>query len=329
MEQVLVRAARVWRKVAGNGTSLERFAKRTYRNAIRVERGRGAAQYSNQHAVVVESKTGIEPKRGVFLRGGCDLPSFFLAGPLIRDTIREGSIAIARPAESVGSSQTAQLLQAIEGVPQSMVEETCRRLHVRPTFTKPTVLDERFEVPGMPRFGSYPKTIVVLSVGSDLTRSLHRHREHGFLIDIGGWWLNQSLDKAIQDVDTVRWFKQNFEAEGRIKVSDFAANLERIVRLLRERVGAEPVLYNTLVVEPGAPHHNYQLLAPDHFTRKREFNIALTEVSRRLGFHVLDVDHVLKKHGIRDQVDFAHFPVEAKMPVAREAFRILRELEVV
>ncbi|MCA1735705.1 MAG: SGNH/GDSL hydrolase family protein, partial [Actinobacteria bacterium] len=149
------------------------------------------------------------------------------------------------------------------------------------------------------------------------------------LVDIGGWWLNQSLDKAIKDVETLRWFQKNFEAEGRISPPDFASNLSKIVHLLRERIGAEPIVLNTLVVEPGSPHHNYQLLAPDHFTRTREFNIALTEVSRALGFHILDVDRVLKQGGIRDQLDFAHVPVEAKMPIAREAFRILRELEIV
>lgn len=329
MEQVLVRAARVWRKVAGERTALERAVKRRYRDAVRVERGPRAVQYSNQHAVVIQSKEGAEPKRGVYLRGGCDLPSFFLTAPFIKDTIEEGSIAIARPTSGVGTSQTAQVLQAIEGVPRSAVEDTCRRLEIKPTFVQATLLEENFEVPTMERFGPYPKNVVVISVGSDLTRSLHRHREHGFLIDIGGWWLNQSLDKAIKDVDTVRWFKKNFESVGRISVDDFAANLARIVQLLRESIGAEPIVYNTLVVEPGTPHHNYQLLAVDHFTRRREFNVALAEVSRGLGFHMVDVDRVLKENGIRDQVDFAHFPAEAKLPVAREAFRILRELEIV
>lgn len=329
MERVLKQTAQLWRKVAGDSTRLERLVKRRYRDAIRAERGDRAVLYSNQHAVLVRSKGQDEPRRGVFLRGGCDLPSLFLAGPLITDSIRSGSLAIARPPDAVGSSQSAQLLQSLEGIDPALVQETCERLRIRPSFFRPSLFDETFEMPGMERFGSFPKSVVVLSIGSDLTRSLHRHRRHGFLVDIGGWWLNQSLDKAIQDMDTVRWFRENFELVGRIEVEDFVTNVVRLVGLVREKLGAELIMYNTLAVEPGSPHHNYQLLARDHFTRRREFNIALADLSRQLGFHIVDVDRILKQHGVREQVDFAHFPVEGKMPVAREAFRILKDLEIV
>jgi hypothetical protein len=329
IETTLIRAARAWRTVAGNGTAVERFVKRRYRKAIRVDRGKNAVQYSNQHAVVVATRDSSEPKRGIYMKGGCDLPSLYLAGPQLVNEIREGSVAIARPASAVGSSQTSQVLQTLDGIDESLVAETCRRLQIRPSFFRATLFDETFVPTGMERFGEFPKTAVVLSIGSDLTRSLHRHREHGFLVDIGGWWLNQSLEKAIKDTDTIRWFKQTFEPVGKMQVEDFAKNMEQVAHHVNEKLGAQLIVLNTLVVEPGNETHNYQLLSEDHSTRKRSFNIALAELSRSLGFQVLDVDRILKTNGVKDQVDFAHFPIEGKLPVANEAFRIFKELEIV
>lgn len=328
MEAALVRAARLWRAVAGESTGLERFLKRRYRTAVRVERGANATQYLNNNAALVVSKKEPENKRGIYMKGGCDLPSLFLAAPMIMDSITDGSIAMSRPPISVGSSHTSQILQTLDGISRETVEETCRRLQIKPSFFQPGVFDPTFIPDSMNEFGAFPKNVVVLSIGSDLTRSLHRHREHGFLVDIGGWWLNQSLEKAIDDVDTIRWFKQTFEPVGRVSIPDFQSNMRRIARHLRDELSAELIVFNTLVVEPGKHVHNFQLLTEEHETRKREFNIALAELSGQLGFHVLDIDQVLKRQGVLEQVDFAHFPVEGKMPVAREGFRILKELEV-
>ncbi len=329
IETALVKGARAWRSIAGNGTAVEKFVKRRYRKAIRVEKGRLATQFSNQDSVVIEAKKNPEDKRGIYMKGGCDLPSLFLTGPMITDVMATGTLAIARPTVAVGTSQTSQVLQTLEGIPEEHIVETCRKLQIRPTFFKPTLFDKTFEATGMERFGDFPKTAVVLSVGSDLTRSLHRHREHGFLVDIGGWWLNQSLDKAIQDVETVKWFKKTFEPVGKMTIPEFVSNMELIVKHLRDQLGSHLIVMNTLVVEPLSPTHNFQLLNEDHVTRKRAFGIALADLSRSQGFHVIDVDRILKENGVRDQVDFAHFPVEGKMPVAREAFRIFRELEIV
>lgn len=329
IESALVKGARAWRAIAGTDTEIEKFIKRKYRKAVRVERGRNATQYTNQDAVVIRSKVNPEEKRGIYMKGGCDLPSLFLSGPMIKETLASGTVAIARPTVAVGTSQTSQVLQTLEGIPEDHVVETCRRLEIRPTFFKPLLFDPTFDAGGMDKFGEFPKSAVVLSVGSDLTRSLHRHREHGFLVDIGGWWLNQSLDKAIQDVETVKWFKKTFEPVGKMTVPEFSTNMELIAKHLRDKLNAHLIVMNTLVVEPLSPTHNFQLLNEDHVTRKRSFNIALAELSRSQGFHVIDVDRILKENGVRDQVDFAHFPVEGKLPVAEDAYRIFRELEIV
>ena len=328
IERALVRAARAWRTVAGNHSALERRIKRRYRRAMRKDSGRHADHFSNQHAVVVRAKEAPDPKIGIFLKGGCDLPSLFLAGPMIRDNLRQGTVAIFRPPDSVGSSQSAQLLQTLAGIPDGLVEETCRRLRIPRSFFQPVLFQPNFEVRALPNAPAFPKTVAVLSIGSDLTRSLHRHRQHGFLVDIGGWWLNQSLDKAIQDMEAVRWFKETFEPVGKIDVADFQENFGRVIRELESR-GSNVIVFNTLELDPLSPIHNYQLQNQAHSTRRREFNLALTELSAKLNFHVVDVDRLLKLQGIREQVDFAHTPAEAKLPIAREGCRILRELGVV
>jgi hypothetical protein len=327
IESSMIKAARAWRALAGEKTALERYVKRRYQRAMRREAGQYADLYTNQHSVVIRAKIEPEKKVGIFLKGGCDLPTLFLIGPLIKKSLRSGSVAIVRPPDSVGSSQSAQMLQTMEGIPPEHFEETCRRLRIRRNFFEPVLFEDGFEVRNFPAVGRFPKTVIALSVGSDVTRSLYRHREYGFLVDIGGWWLNQSLDKAIKDVDTVRWFKDNFEAIGKIEVADFQANFERIIRHLHS-TGSQVIVLNTLVVDPLSPLHNYQLHNQAHMTRRREFNIALNELSARLGFHVVDIDRLLKMQGVREQIDFAHISTAAKLPIAHEGYRILRELGV-
>jgi hypothetical protein len=327
IDRAMVKAARAWRSVAGEKTAIEKYVKRRYRRAVHKEAGRHASQFSGPNEVVIRARRDPENKTGVFLKGGCDLPTLFLMGPMIRDDLRAGTVAILRPPESVGSSHSSQLLESAAGVSMDLIEETCRRLEISRAFFKPVLFEERFGVKALPKVGDFPKTVVALSIASDLTRSLHRHREHGFLIDIGGWWLNQSLEKAIKDVDTLRWFKDNFEAVGRIGVDEFQSNFETIVRRLHD-MGSQAIVLNSLGLDPQNLTHNYQLLNADHATRRREFNAAIAESSAKIGFHVLDVDRSLKLQGVKEQVDFAHASLEAKLPIARECYRILRELEI-
>jgi hypothetical protein len=63
--------------------------------------------------------------------------------------------------------------------------------------------------------------------------------------------------------------------------------------------------------------------------RRMEFNGLLADMASVYGFSVLNVDRILKREGIQEQVDFAHFPVARIQPIGREFYRILREREVV
>jgi hypothetical protein len=89
------------------------------------------------------------------------------------------------------------------------------------------------------------------------------------------------------------------------------------------------MVFNLLTVEPSNLTHNYQYVRDPHSLRRREFNMALVELSQKLDFPILDVDRVLKRTGISaTQMDFAHSPAEAYGPVSSQAFGIMRELGV-
>ncbi len=331
--KLLTMGAKAWRSVAGENSALEKAAKRRYlKNAetqVRRESGDTWEQVSGNNFVLVRNKAEHDPPTGIFVRGGCDLPSMFTTAPFIREDVK-GTVAIYKDEGKAGASRSDQLIQLLDHIDSPGIDQELARLDLdRRIFEADFFESSSFQIPGFPQFGDFPKKAVVISIGSDLARSIYRHKEQGFVIDIGRWWLNQSLEKAIGDTETLRWFKSNFESIGRLEVDEFSANLEKVIQLIREKIGAEVIIYNSLVVDPLNPTHNYQLLNRAHSVRRREFHIALAELSRKLDFYVVDVDRILKEHGIREQVDFAHFPVERMEAIAREAHRVLKELEVV
>ncbi|HJU81950.1 MAG TPA: SGNH/GDSL hydrolase family protein [Acidimicrobiia bacterium] len=327
--------AKTIRKVAGHNNALERFVRHRYLKSLqdktKKETGPGYVQYSGGTFVVLKSTKNPEQRAGIILRGGCDLPSVFLSATFIREDLK-GTVAIYKDVfgGQAGASTTSQMLQTLDGIPREHLEEGRRVLRLGPRTFEPHLFEPgEFTIQGFPEYGTFPKSVIVLSTGSDLSRTLHRHKEHGYLVDIGGWWLNESLEKAIHNKQALDWFKRNFESVGKIKVEDYYKNMEKMVTRLRERTGAHVVVLNSLVIDPLKPVHNYQLLNQAHSRRRRDFHLALVELSAKLNFHIVDVDRGLKRHGVREQVDFAHFPIEGMMPIAKQAYRIFKELEVV
>ncbi len=326
-------ALRTWRSVFGEGTKIENWVKMKYltsvENEVKKESGPGWVQYSGRRFVVVsESDEFPEPRRGVLLKGGCDLPSVFTAGPLLREGIK-GTVAISRHIGGTGGNRSDQILQTLEDLDPVAIAETRKMLDMNEDYFSPTFFNRTFRIPKLPQAGEFPKTVVILSIASDETRQMYRHREHGFIADPGGWWLNQDLDRVLEDLEVVEWFRKTFKRIGRMSVDDFRKNNSRLVREIRERVGADVIYYNTMGLDPANPTHNYQLVKTAHSVRRREFNIALAELSHELGFSIVDVDRILKTAGVEEQVDFAHFPVDRMAPLGAEAFRIMRRTELI
>jgi len=326
-------ALNAWRSVFGEDTIVENWVRRRYlsalRNEVKRETGPGWVQYSTQSSVVItESDDFPGPKRGVMLRGGCDMPSAFTAAPLIRENI-EGTVAISRHLPGTGGHRSDQILQTLDELDPASVRETCQLLKLNHAYFTPSFFEPKFHVRNLPKAGEFPKTVSVLGIASDEVRQVYRHREHGFLVDPGGWWLNQDLNNVLDDLSAVEWFRKEFRRVGRMSVDDFRKNNTRLAGEIRGRTGGDVVFYNTMVLDPANPTHNYQLVKTAHSVRRREFAIALAELSRDLDFSIVDVDRILKGAGVKEQVDFAHFPTDRMVPIGADLHRVLGELGVV
>lgn len=325
---------RALRTVVGENSRIERFLKRKYlgrtRGAVVTESGPGWTQRAGNGFVLIgDSDRFEEPRRGIVLRGGCDLPSTFTAAPLIREGIR-GSVVMSRDRTGgAGAHSSSQILQTLGDIPLEATAELRSRLRISSAQFEQTFFAKSVEYPLVEEYGDFPRDVVVMSAATDFVRTMYRNREHGYVVDPGGWWLNQDLGEVLGDLDNVEWFRREFKKVGKISIEDFTKNVETIVRELRDRSGAELIMYSSLVVDPADPTHNYQLVRGANVTRRREFHVALMELSQRLNFHIVDVDRVLKRGGISEQVDFAHFPASGMEPIGAEFHRILKELEIV
>ena len=131
-----------------------------------------------------------------------------------------------------------------------------------------------------------------MTIGRDYNRTVYRHREHGFLVDPGGWWLNQSMDSVLGDLATAKWFQQNFVSLGKMSVEDFGENFGKVIKLLKQKTNAHVLVFNHLTLEPGNLTHNYQLVKNSQTVRRMEFNLALVELSRQLDFSIIDMDRI-------------------------------------
>jgi hypothetical protein len=294
---------------------------------VLVEKGPGWISYRTTRSVVLRRGSDV-PSRGIYLRGACDVPSLFVLPRRVIDEL-EGSLCIHASGNGVSGTRSDLLLQTHAGVPETFADEIREQVPFARGYFDPTLFEPEFIVSGLPGGPArFPKTVVALSVLPDLTRSIYRHRESGYLMDPGGAWLNR-VGAALENPAFVSWFNKAFESIGRISVEEFAQNMRRLVPLVRGETGAHVLIFNSLEIEPFDPTHDYSLRNLASASRRRRFNIALAELSAEVGFHVVDVDRVLKEQGVERQVDFSHFPVERMQAVADEALRILRGIGVV
>lgn len=304
----------------GGGTAAEHFLIRRYVGL----RTRFGTQYVTKSYAVLWSGSHRRNRIGIYLKGACDLSSAFAAAPLIRSGL-DGTCCIMREKGEISTVRSDILLQSLEEQPRDVVREISERLRLPLGYFEPRLFRPGFSVPG---FGEFPKTVIVLSMAADVVRTVYRHRESGLLVDPGGWWLEQSMDRVLANLSTVRWFRENFEKVGRLSVEESHANLGKVISNLAAATGAHIIVFNTLTVEPGATTHSYQLVENPMTVRLREFNLSLVELSRALDFSIIDIDRILKREGVREQVDFAHFTPERFRPIAEELHRVLVALGV-
>lgn len=323
VERGLRFALRSWRRVAGDNTYPERAVRRSYRFLkSRIER-----KVIGRSSITFWSGARRSHRVGIYAKGSCDLTSLFSCQPLIQRTL-DGTCGILLEG-AVWDSSTRLMLQGLQGLPDAVIQTVIDRLKLPPNyFSQSQLYEAAMTADGPGGVETFPKSAVILSLGPDFIRTLYRHREHGFFVDPGGWWFNAGMSNVLKDLSVATWFREQFESVGRTSVEDFASNFAVVVAHLRERSNAPVLVYNVLTIEPGSSTHNYQLVKHSMAKRAREFNLALVELSRKLDLSIVDVDRALKRAGVSGQVDYAHFPPELYPAVAREAFRVMKDLEV-
>lgn len=263
---------------------------------------------------------------GVYGYGGCDVWAIREMGPALRKLTGATGATYARG--RAGFTRSDLILQAYDGVNPDHVAEVTERLKLDPISFQPALFDQMFSVPEVPDAGEFPKDAVVLTMATDLVRTVYRHREHGFLVDPGGFWLANDIQDALDDLDTVKWFSANFKKVGKIDLESSVANTRRLVELVRAKTGAEVLVFNSLMVDPGRQVFDYKTSHNPHRTRRREFALALVELSREMDFSVIDVDRAIKGIGVSGLGDFVKFATPHMRAIAEEMVNVLREREV-
>jgi hypothetical protein len=339
---LLAKPKQLYRAVLGNDSALERKVsglrmqrrqRRKERDEARVdahvvvERGESWTSALRQHSLVVRPDEPQGDPVGIRLYGGCDLPAAFEAGGILAPRLRS-VLAISECPVDLTTSQAVFALQTLEDIPEEVVAETCEVLRLDPVVFRPIAFEPTITIDGE-HGGEFAPTLVVLSLGAEAIRSVYRHREHGFLVDPGGMWIDGQIAEAMSSAERRKWFARNFEKVGRIEVDDFPDLYRRLIGEIRARTGAEVAVFNTLTVEPGESEHNYQLRRLPEAARRRAFHVALAELSAELDIAVLDVDRALKRAGIRRQLDFAHFPSELYPVVAADFAELLLDRGIV
>ncbi len=311
---------RLLRRVAGENSRVEGLLRKSRERA----RYRAARDVKGVDYAVVR---GDDSRRvGVFGYAGCDVWSIREIGRGLTDMTGATSAAYAKG--RAATTRSDLILQAHEGVNPDHVAEVIERLKLDPDSFGPVLFEPGFTVPEVPDAGEFPKHVVVLSISTDLVRTLYRHREHGFLIDPGGFWLSNDIQDALDDPDVVGWLRKTFQKVGKIDLESSMANMRRIIELVRAETGAEVIVFNSLTVDPGRQVFDYKLSHNPHRTRRREFGLALVELSREMDFSIVDVDRVVKGLGVSGLGDFVKFATPQMKAIGAEVLDILREREV-
>lgn len=309
------------RSIVGERGTVETTV-RNIRNAVRFQIGKPV-----QRTDLFAWKNGRGPRFGVYTFGGCDVAAVLGAGPALArrlgGTVCLGSFANA-PA-----TRSDVILQTLDPPPDQLTADVAQRLDLPDGYFSPRVFAPDFEVPNLLGAGRFPTKVVVLSLSSDISRTLYRHREHGYLVDPGGWWLASEMKDVLDDLSAAKWFASQFRKAGRLKVEDSMANFAKIITEIRHRTGAFVVVMNVLNVDPGRVALDYQRSSSPNRARRREFCLAITDLARELDFPVLDVDRIAKHHGISGQVDFVHYTPPQKQLISQEFARLLVDAGVV
>lgn len=216
------------------------------------------------------------------------------------------------------------------GTIAKVTHETCARLDLMPLpgeapFAPPEELARRLPSGAHPierqhRTALYdaPADVVVLSLQSVTSNALVRHRRDGWLL----------LPDALEtwDAEPRALLAREFVNAGLVPLEEAVRRLERLIPAIEERLGAHVLVYNLSPVIPGERTHCWLGAEDSLALRARRFNLALAELSMRLGFSVVDVERIAALAGAeRLKIDLFHLTAEGWRLVAEEVVRVLEE----
>jgi hypothetical protein len=269
------------------------------------------------------ARSGSRDRFGVYGMGGCDVRTIVGAGPMIAN--QGGHGVCVGSFGAAPESRSDLLVQTLEPPPWDLTAEVTERLGLNENYFKPRLFEPDFGVPAQIGLGRWPKDVVVLSVSSDVGRTVYRHKEHGFLVDPGGWWLSADMNDVLGDLEVVKWFASNFAKTSRIDVEESMNNFRRIITEVRQRTGAYVVLLNVLTVDPGKVALDYKHANSPNRVRRRQFHDAIARLGANMDFPVINVDRITKQLGISGQADFVHYTNPQKKAISAEFVGLLRE----
>ena len=163
-----------------------------------------------------------------------------------------------------------------------------------------------------------PADAVVLSIQSAVTNALVRHRRDG--------WLLLPDELETWDEPSRAFLRRECENAGLAPLDATLERLERLIPAIEERLGAHVLVYNLSPILPGERVHCWLGAEDSLALRARRFNLALAELSARLGFSIVDVERICACAGAeRIKVDLFHLTAEGWRLVAEEVVRILEE----
>lgn len=314
-------AARALRRGLGRDSSAERNL-RALQNRIRLMRG-GVVTSTDTYV----AKGAGARRLGIYGFGGCDVWAIANAGrrlsKLVDATVAVNAFGRAR------FTRSDLILQTLTEVDRTATREVEERFALESVMFEPVLFEPEFIVPAVPSAGGFPKSVVVMSISSDLVRVLYRHREHGFLVDPGGFWLASGIETALDELEQVKWFGANFKKVGRISLEDSMANFRQLIPLVRETTGAEVVVFNSLTVDPRRYNLDYDQSHSPHRTRRRDFAAALVDLARELDFSIIDVDRSIKGVGMEGMVDFVKFGPIQRRAIAETLVGVLEDRKLI
>ena len=171
------------------------------------------------------------------------------------------------------------------------------------------------------QFLNRPRDVVVLSLQPDLVRTLWRHRESGYLVDPP-----PGLPEAWGDAQK-QWFSGQFAPTGLLPVAEFKENFSRLIRVVKERLGAHVLVFNCSTLDPDDDTCNYHGREDTLALRTHRFNLALMEISMEEGISIIDVERLISEMGGGQHViGILRYSGAACEEIYQECLRVLADI---